>query len=79
MSFKSRLTRLHLAVGELLGLTHYRNCWDCKRCHEAFASSRSVCCCDLYYDEDGVYAITDPCEAVWCERFERAVLSGGVQ
>lgn len=64
-----RLTRAHLAIGEALGLTHYRNCWDCSRCH-GIGDERSIVLCDLYYDDDGVYAFTDPSEAVWCHSFK---------
>lgn len=64
------LTRLHLWVGEALGLTHYRNCHTCKHCKAYGELGPSIIGCDLYLREDGVLAITDPCEAVWCEDFE---------
>lgn len=64
------LTRVHLSIGELLGLTHYRNCWDCKHAIDSF-DSPCVCSCGRWEEEDGVViAITDPCEAVWCQDFD---------
>ena len=65
------LTRIHLWVGEKLGLTHYRNCYLCSHCDES--SEPALVWCDLYLDEDGVLAATDPSEAVWCDEFAEGV------
>lgn len=62
---RTKLVRLHLWIGERLGLTHYRNCHDC--IHRADCSDYSLVICDLYLEENGVLAATDPCEAVWCD------------
>ena len=63
--------RFHLWLGERLGLTHYRNCWDCKHCHAVSETDHGLIMCDLYLNEDGAMAFTDPCEAVWCWGFWR--------
>lgn len=60
-------TRLHLWIGEMLGLTHYRNCHHCKHCDAS--SEPALVWCDLYLEDDGVLAATDPCEAVWCYEY----------
>lgn len=64
------LTRAYLWVGEALGLTHYRNCHDCRHCDPS--SEPALVWCDLCLEEDGVLAATDPCEAVWCDAFADA-------
>ena len=68
MSIKGRLTKFHLWIGEAIGLTHYRNCHDCTHC--ADCSYENLVLCDLYFKEEGVLAVTDPCEAVWCNGFK---------
>lgn len=70
MAVKYWLMRAHLWIGEALGLTHYRNCWTCKRCKDLHLGP-SICGCNLYEHEDRVIAITDPSEAVWCLDYER--------
>lgn len=65
-SIRQRISRLHLWIGEALGLTKYRNCWHCKHCREFDADTKGIVLCDLDFEEDGVCAITDPSEAVWC-------------
>ena len=60
-------TRLHLWIGEKLGLTHYRNCHTCKHCDAL--SKPDLVWCDLYLEDHGVLAATDPCEAVWCDEY----------
>lgn len=70
------LTRIHLWVGEVLGLTHYRNCWSCGHCREFEGDERAIVLCDLCLNEDGVCAITDPCEAVWCDGFAKRAKTG---
>lgn len=70
-----RLTRLHLWLGELLGVTRYQNCWNCKHC-EVFSTHADgtpladIVACSAMEDEHECWAITDPCEAVWCDMFE---------
>lgn len=64
---RKALTRLHLWIGEKLGLTHYRNCHGCA--HRDSSSDMELVWCDLYLEEDGALAATDPCEAVWCEEY----------
>jgi hypothetical protein len=66
---RDALVRLHIWIGERLGLTHYRNCHTCK--HRADSSSAELVWCDLDLEEDGMLAVTDPCEAVWCDWYER--------
>jgi len=66
---KSALTRLHLWIGESLGLTHYRNCYGCKHCRDLHDKWHFIGCA-LYLEEDGQLALTDPCEAVWCDEYE---------
>ena len=68
------LTRLHLWLGELLGLTHYRSCYDCKY-HETIEREPGiesipghVWC--LKYAEEDCLAATCSSEAVWCRDFE---------
>ena len=65
-SIRQRLSWLHLKIGEKLGLTKYRNCWDCEHCHDIDYDTKFMMLCDLEYEQEGVYAITDPSEAVWC-------------
>lgn len=67
---KHAATRLHLWIGEFLGLTHYRNCHTCV--HRDKHSSDALVWCDLLLGEHGCLACTDPCEAVWCDKYERA-------
>lgn len=67
---KSALTRLHLWIGESLGLTHYRNCHGCRHCRDFEDLGPAFIGCDLYLEEDCQLAITDPCEAVWCDEYE---------
>lgn len=64
---KQVLTRIHLWVGETLGLTHYRNCHSCV--HRDDTSDMELVWCDLYMESDGVLAATNPCEAVWCDEY----------
>lgn len=68
MRFKQRLTCIHCWIGEHLDLTHYRNCHSCV--HRDESSDPDLIWCDLYLEEDGVLAATDPCEAVWCYEYE---------
>lgn len=70
-----RLTRLHLWLGELLGVTRYDNCWNCRHADVLAAHSdgtpvMGVVWCKAQEDEDEDGAICDPCEAVWCDMFE---------
>lgn len=67
---RSALTSLHLRIGEALGLTHYRNCHSCKHCADFEGLGPRLIGCDLYLAENGQLAITDPCEAVWCDEYE---------
>jgi hypothetical protein len=67
---RHRLTRIHLWIGEALGLTHYRSCWGCCHCKEYGGDERDHIWCDVDYEEDGVLAITNPSEAVWCRAYE---------
>ena len=69
MRAKHAVTRLHLWIGELLGLTHYRNCHTCA--HRDKHSSDALVWCDLLLEEHGCLACTDPCEAVWCDEYEK--------
>lgn len=71
-----KLTRLHLWLGELLGITRYESCWGCRHAHVlAYKGDGSpcmnVCACDLNESEHEVRAITCPCEAAWCEGYEK--------
>lgn len=69
---RSKLIRAHLWIGEHLGLTNYCNCWECKHC-TAIGDGPMVCGCTATEEERecvGGCAIVNPCEAVWCERFE---------
>ena len=75
VKIRRRLTRIHLWIGEALGLTHYRNCHDC--IHRADCSDVNLVLCDLYLKEEGALAFTDPCEAVWCDFFEERCVSNG--
>lgn len=68
MGIKRMLTAIHLWVGELLGLTHYRNCHTCL--HRSDESTCELVWCDLYFEEHEVLAATDPSEAVWCHDYE---------
>ena len=68
MSIKGKLTRIYLWIGEALGLTHYRNCHNCGHCDKA--SEPALVWCDLYLQDHGCLAATDPCEAVWCDSFK---------
>ena len=69
-----RLTRIHLWIGEKLGLTHYRNCHSCKHCHRYEELGPELIGCDVYRSDpdipDDFLAITDPSEAVWCDEYE---------
>ena len=69
-AIKHRLTRIHLWIGEALGLTHYKSCWGCGHCHEFDKRNRDIILCDVDSGDDGVYAITCPSEAVWCRVYE---------
>ena len=69
---RKALIRLHLWIGEKLGLTHYRNCHDCAHCVKE-VSEPSLIWCDLYLKENGVLAAADPSEAVWCDEFAEGV------
>ena len=68
------LTRIHLWVGERLGITRYGNCWNCKygKVHAINGDTpcKGVVRCVAQEDEDTCAAICDPCEAVWCGLFE---------
>lgn len=81
---RRRATRIHLWLGEVFGLTHYRNCWDCVWskaidpplfCEEmgkmAEKLNKGVCYCTV----DGVDAAVDPSEAVWCDEYSSLVLN----
>lgn len=63
------LTRAHLWIGEVLGLTHYRNCHGCEHCKSYKELGPNIIGCDLHLKEHGILAITDPCEAVWCYEY----------
>lgn len=82
---KDQLTQVHLWVGELLGLTHYRNCWDCVHSKAvepplysgqiaaAAKLNKSVCNCMI--DDGGYPAFCDPSEAVWCAYYTELTLT----
>lgn len=69
MKIRKLLTAIHLSIGEALGLTHYRNCWDCKHC-KGIGLGADVCGCTRNsHGGKYCYAIIDPCAAVWCHEF----------
>ena len=72
-AIRHRLTRIHLWIGEALGLTHYRSCWSCRHCREHWDGDRDFIWCASDYEADGVYACTNPSEAVWCQTYEMGV------
>lgn len=72
MKLKQVLTRAHLAIGEFLGLTHYRNCWLCDySCDVGCGSQVCGCRADDVAECVGGYMVVDPSEAVWCHGFKR--------
>lgn len=82
---KRKATRAYLWVGEHLGLSHYRSCWDCGwvrkverdlEMQESYKHyRRAVCYCQKVAidDGDGVPMTCSPSEAVWCPFFKEDV------
>ena len=63
-----KFASLHLWVGEVLGFTHYRNCYRCKYCVPS--DEMGFVWCSKYVEEEGCMAATNSSEAVWCHDFE---------
>ena len=68
LGLKYRLTRIHLWIGEHLGLTRYVSCWSCKS-SRVVEESPEVCGCVATEEDRSCtfgYAAVSSCEAVWC-------------
>ncbi len=68
------LTRIHLWIGEHLGLTRYTSCWSCKHAR-VIDQSADVCCCAA---TPGELMIACCSEAVWCPSYEEWVIKAPV-
>lgn len=63
-----KLTRVHLWVGEHLGLTRYTSCWTCE--HSCVVDeSPDVCGCVATEDDHACMTIVCCSEAVWCPNY----------
>lgn len=68
LGIRYRLTRIHLWIGEHLGLTRYVSCWSCKH-SRVVEESPEVCGCVATEDDRSCtfgYAAVSCSEAVWC-------------
>jgi hypothetical protein len=70
MKVGNMLTRIHLWIGEHLGLTRYTSCWACKHAR-VIDQSPDVCRCAA---TPGNWVIACCSEAVWCPRYEQEVV-----
>lgn len=66
MKVGNMLTRIHLWIGEHLGLTRYTSCWSCKHAR-VIDQSPDVCRCVA---TPGEWVIACCSEAVWCPNYK---------
>lgn len=66
---KRAIQRLHIRVGDALGLTRFNSCTECVWYKSLGANGL---CRHPHAGQDKSSAVTKPCEAVWCECFDRS-------